>query len=276
MAEVLVGIARGASPPEPMPRNEQPRAPVGSSEDRPASVATSRRSAEISIGLLGGFEVRSRGEVVSFPATARRLVAFLALATRPLARSYVSQSLWPDASERHAAGNLRTALWKIGHLDSLPIEVCGGQLALGTRIAVDYWRSVTLARQLLGHAESLEDPELDEQAFTQDLLPDWYEEWVVAERERYRQLRLHALEELCTEFVGRRRFAQAVQAGLAAVAGEPLRESATLVLVRVYLAEGNVGEAIRQYESFTHLLWDELKVSPSRAMTELVERLRRG
>jgi DNA-binding SARP family transcriptional activator len=201
-------------------------------------------------------------------------VAFLALATRPLARSYVSQSLWPEASERHADGNLRSALWKVGHLDSLPIEASGGQLALGSAVAVDYRRSVTLARRLQRDPGLLHAPELDEQAFTHDLLPDWYEEWVVAERERYRQLRLHALEQLCKELVGRRRFAQAVQAGLAAVAGEPLRESATFVLLRGYLAEGNAGEAIRQYESFTHLLWDELKVSPSRAMTEMVETLR--
>jgi DNA-binding SARP family transcriptional activator len=127
---------------------------------------------------------------------------------------------------------------------------------------------------LLHHPGSLKEQELNEEAFTRDLLPDWYEEWVVVERERYRQLRLHALENLCLELVARRRFGQAVQAGLAAVVGEPLRESATLVLIRVYLAEGNAGEAIRQYDSFTRLLWSELRVSPSSAMREVVDELR--
>jgi len=227
-----------------------------------------------SLGLLGGFELRLHGEAVPLPATARRLVAFLALATRPLARSYVSQSLWLEATERHADGNLRSALWKVGQLGGPPIQVSGGQLALGPGVTVDYRQSVALARRLLHHPGSLKERELDEEAFTRDLLPDWYEEWVVAERERYRQLRLHALENLCMELVARRRFGQAVQAGLAAVAGEPLRESATLVLIRVYLTEGNAGEAIRQYDSFTRLLWNELRVSPSSAMRQAVEGVR--
>lgn len=229
---------------------------------------------EMSLGLLGGFELLLRGESVPLPTTARRLVAFLALATRPLARNYVSQSLWLEASERHADGNLRSALWKAGQLGAPPIQLSGGQLALGPGVAVDYRRSVALARRLLHHPGSLKEQELNEEAFTRDLLPDWYEEWVVVERERYRQLRLHALENLCLELVARRRFGQAVQAGLAAVVGEPLRESATLVLIRVYLAEGNAGEAIRQYDSFTRLLWSELRVSPSSAMREVVDELR--
>jgi DNA-binding SARP family transcriptional activator len=115
---------------------------------------------------------------------------------------------------------------------------------------------------------SLEGRELDEERFTRDLLPDWYEEWVVVERERYRQLRLHALEALCVELVARQRFAQAVQAALVAVAGEPLRESANLALIRAYLAEGNVCEAMRHYQSFRDLLWDELRVVPSSGMRQ--------
>jgi DNA-binding SARP family transcriptional activator len=240
-------------------------------EDQRTSVVYPGGTPDSSVGLLGGFEMRSSGEIVPLPATVRRLVAFLALATRPLARSYVSQCLWLEATESHADGNLRSALWKIGRLGGPLIQVLGGQLALCPGVTVDYRRSVALARRLLHHPGSLDDPELDDEAFTRDLLPDWYEEWVVVERERYRQLRLHVLENLCNELVARRRFAQAVQAGLAAVAGEPLRESATLALIRVFLAEGNTGEAIRQYETFTRFLWNELGASPSSAMKRLVE-----
>lgn len=223
--------------------------------------------------MLGGFELRLDGRAVLLPKTVRRLLVFLALGHRPLARTYVSQSLWPEATERHADGNLRSAMWKVGQLAASAIAASGGQLALGPRVAVDYRRSVALARRLLHDPGSLEERESGEETFTRDLLPDWYEEWIVTERERYRQLRLHALEALCLELVARRRFGQAVQAGLAAVAGEPLRESATLALIRAYLAEGNASEAFRHYHAFRHLLWNELRVAPTSGTRQLIEEL---
>ena len=51
-----------------------------------------------------------------------------------------------------------------------------------------------------------------------------------------------------------RRFGPALEAALAAVAGEPLRESAHRVLIKAHLAEGNVSEAIRQYHFYRTLL----------------------
>ncbi|HEX2156656.1 MAG TPA: bacterial transcriptional activator domain-containing protein, partial [Actinomycetes bacterium] len=112
-------------------------------------------------------------------------------------------------------------------------------------------------------------------ALAGDLLPDWYEDWVVLERERLRQLRLHALEALCARLTGAGRFGAAVQAGLAAVAGEPLRESAHRTLIRAHLAEGNPGEAVRQYHLYRRLLTDELAIEPSPAIRGLVQPLLR-
>jgi DNA-binding SARP family transcriptional activator len=69
------------------------------------------------------------------------------------------------------------------------------------------------------------------------------------------------------------RFAEAVEAGLAAVDGEPLRESAHRALIAVYLAEGNPGEALRQYRFFRQLLDEQLGLEPSQLMADLVEAL---
>jgi DNA-binding SARP family transcriptional activator len=67
-----------------------------------------------------------------------------------------------------------------------------------------------------------------------------------------------------------RRFQAAVEAGLAAVAGEPLRESAHGALIKAHLAEGNRGEAVRQYCVCRQLLRDHLGLEPSRQMENLV------
>jgi DNA-binding SARP family transcriptional activator len=96
-----------------------------------------------------------------------------------------------------------------------------------------------------------------------DLLPGWDEEWISFERERLRQLRLHALESLSAWFIRRGCYALALEAALKCVAIEPLRESAHCALVAVHLAENNVVEAIRHYEAFSRLLREELGLEPS-------------
>jgi DNA-binding SARP family transcriptional activator len=54
-----------------------------------------------------------------------------------------------------------------------------------------------------------------------------------------------------------------------AVAAEPTRESARTELIKAHLAEGNVDEAIRQFESFRRVLEGELGVEPSRRLVGL-------
>jgi DNA-binding SARP family transcriptional activator len=105
-----------------------------------------------------------------------------------------------------------------------------------------------------------------------ELLPDWYDEWVVVERERYRQVRLHALEALCVELASTGDYADAVEAGLAAVTMEPLRESAHRALMVAHLAEDNAVEALREFRAFSRLLHEELRLDPSPRIRELAQR----
>lgn len=83
------------------------------------------------------------------------------------------------------------------------------------------------------------------------------------EQERVRQLRLHVLEALAAALSAEGRYGLAVEAALAAVQAEPLRESAHRALIAVHLREGNGYEALRQYESFRERCRRELGVPPS-------------
>jgi DNA-binding SARP family transcriptional activator len=117
------------------------------------------------------------------------------------------------------------------------------------------------------------DLDADWEPLAGSLLPDWYDDWVLLERERYRQLGLHALEMLSEHLTAARRFGPALEAALAAVAGEPFRESAHRVLIKAHLAEGNASEAIRQYDFYRKLVNDHLGLDPSPAMDALLEGL---
>jgi DNA-binding SARP family transcriptional activator len=103
-----------------------------------------------------------------------------------------------------------------------------------------------------------------------ELLPGWHEDWVLAERERLRSMRLHALEALVNHLRCRGRFSAAIDVALDLIRMEPLRESAHRSLISVYLDEGNVAEAIRQFRNFCRLLDVELGVGPSALLTSLL------
>ncbi|MFN0282850.1 MAG: BTAD domain-containing putative transcriptional regulator, partial [Kineosporiaceae bacterium] len=104
-----------------------------------------------------------------------------------------------------------------------------------------------------------------------DLLPGWYDDWTILERERLRQRVLHALEAQSRILSARGLHADAVDAALAAVRAEPLRESAQRTLIEAYLSEDNWVEARRTLDGYHDLLHRELSVSPS---TELIDMVR--
>ncbi|MGW1987567.1 AfsR/SARP family transcriptional regulator [Streptomyces collinus] len=106
----------------------------------------------------------------------------------------------------------------------------------------------------------------------EDLLPGWDEEWLLPERERLRQLRLHALDALAEALVREGRPALALEAAWESVRAEPLRESAHRAAVSAHLAEGNLSEAVRHYRSFQRLLREELGVEPSARLTRMLAR----
>lgn len=223
-----------------------------------------------SLSLLGGFELRRGGVRVELPASAQRLVAFLAIRGRPLQRVHVAGTLWLDAPEERANAALRTALWRSRRPDCELVETRGAALALAPGVSVDLGAATRLAQDVLScpSADVVSLPRLELLWAACDLLPDWYEDWVLIERERHRQLRLHALEALCRALTSAGRFGEATEAGIAAVAGEPLRESAHRALIDVHIAEGNAAEALRQYRLCSRLLRDQLGLEPSPRLRE--------
>jgi DNA-binding SARP family transcriptional activator len=220
--------------------------------------------------LLDGCAIWLRGRPVALPLNSQRLLALLALHEHPLQRTYVAGTLWADYPEQRSVANLRTALARLPLMAGRLVEVVGRQLRLSPWVSVDVRETSALARQVIDRDEDVLGIKGLHRRLIDDLLPDWYEDWVLAEQERYRELRLHALEALCEWLTNLEEFGPAIEAGLAAVAGEPLRESARRALIRAYLAEGNQAAAVLQYRRFHSLLDRELGLAPSRSLTNLV------
>ena len=219
------------------------------------------------IRLLGGFGVESHGQTVTLPTDSQRVVAFLALHDGPAPRSYVAGNLWYDSSEERAYGNLRSALWRLRKHATDVIDTHHHTLTLtaATDIA-----TITARADKLCSPATCTDTDFDVAPFTHELLPGWYDEFVLVERERLRQLSLHALEAIAHRLTTNRHYAAAITAALAAVRLDPLRESAHRATISVHLAEGNRSEAIRQYTTYATLLDTQLGLTPSPQIQHLI------
>lgn len=235
-----------------------------------AGKPTSEPTNEVELGLLRGFQIVHEGASIDLPLGAQRVVAYLAVHDRPVARPSLAAALWQDSTEVRAAANLRSALWRLAQPGLRLVSVTSTALRLGLHVRVDLRRAERLAHGMLDRSVRCED--LDRPALTLggDFLPDWPDDWALIERERFRQLRLHALEALAEQLIEACRYGQAVDAGLAAVLGEPLRESAHRVVIRAYLAEGNRVDALRQYAYYRKLAYTELGVQPSPRLRALI------
>ncbi|MEW2295632.1 BTAD domain-containing putative transcriptional regulator [Streptomyces sp. NPDC006743] len=227
--------------------------------------------------LLGQFRLERDAGPVELCRNGQRLLAFVVL-RRSVPRTVLAGTLWPEVTEERARGSLRTTLWKLPRGDQPLIRCSGDALVAAPGLHVDVHAFTETALSVVqgcgpplvtGRAPCRLPREL---LGGDDLLPGWDEEWVLLERERLRQLRLHALDALAEALVREGRPALALEAAWESLRAEPLRESAHRAAVSAHLAEGNVGEAVHHYRSFRRLLRAELGVEPSARFTRLLAR----
>jgi DNA-binding SARP family transcriptional activator len=227
----------------------------------------------LDLHLLRGFELVAGGHPLEVPPGVQRLLAFLALHERPMDRVYIAGKLWLDCSERRAHANLRSMLWRTHRCGHQLVRAIDSRLALATEVRVDLHVATANARRLVDGSAGSEALGLNSLELAGELLPDWYDDWALVERERYRQLCLHALESLSEQLTRLRRFGEAAEAALAAIATDPLRESARRALIAVHLEEGNASEAVREYTGYRSLLAEQLGLAPSEKLEELMRGL---
>ncbi len=233
---------------------------------------------DLTISVLDTFTFRAGDHTLALPSGSRKLLAFLALRDRPATRHLVASTLWPEAPPQDAASSLRSALWRLKPTASAAVIVEDLDLAPHPDVRIDIRDSRALAHRLLDPTREIlpsDESAAAVASLSADLLPGWYDEWVVIENEEWHQLRLHALEAMAAHLTDRGRWAEAVIAALAAIRAEPLRESAHGALVKVFLAEGNQMEALEAFNRYRATLKQELGIEPTQQLVGLVKNLGR-
>jgi DNA-binding SARP family transcriptional activator len=223
-------------------------------DSEPCSTGVRRR-----VGVLGSLGIYPADRL---SGASRRVMAHLAVRGPQQLRTVVSSELWPDVPENRARANLRRALWQ------LPVgwvAVDGPDLVIDASVDLT---DATLAaeRAVAGEAIGRDEVEL----LARDLLPGWYDDWIVGAQQRFHLMRVQALEATCRTTARCGDLTLATHAGLAAVTAEPLRESAVQALIEAHLQEGNRFEAVRRYRAYEQLLGTELGIVPSAPLADLV------
>lgn len=236
--------------------------------------------ASLTLTLLGGFQARAAsGQAVVLPTKkAQALLAYLALHPgQAHPRDKLAALLWGDRSDEQARNSLRQTLFTLrkalSTADTSALLIEGENLALNpSAVAVDVATFERLA------AEGT--PAAYEQAaalYQGDLLEGLgvteatFEEWLRAERERFRELALELLAKLLAHKVKDKETESAIQTALRLLALDPLQEAAHRTLMRLYARQGRQGAALRQYQICMGVLQRELGVEPEAETRQLYQ-----
>lgn len=243
-----------------------------------ALVARHSDETTTALRLFGGPVVTRGGARLEIPEGGKRLLAFVALHRGQVDRRYAASTLWPIGDDARAGGNLRSALWRLNRAGIEVLAADKHSLRIRDGILID----THLVSEWTAHLISCCPPPLQDLVVmpsgidSLDLLPGWYDDWVLMERERTRQRMLHSLEALSRHLVRAGRCAEGIEAVMVAVAAEPLRESAQRALLEAHLAEGNWAEGRRAFDAYRALTRRELGVEPDPRLSAMLRERRGG
>jgi hypothetical protein len=223
-----------------------------SDDQRRSRTAQALPAARHRVTVLGSFTLTTDGTTVPLGVDSRRLVAYLAVHPRPQERTALAADLWPGVAPAAAARMLTEA---VAAVDVPGLFVTEDEedapLALAAGVEVDLSDALGLVRGL-PEIPVTDSPDIG--LLSSDILPGWTAAWIAVERERFRQLRLHALEDRSMRLVAAGRYEEAVAMAQTAVRAAPSRESARRVLIEAHLAEGNIAAAVAEYDDYQELL----------------------
>ncbi|MFI6907233.1 BTAD domain-containing putative transcriptional regulator [Nonomuraea sp. NPDC050394] len=236
-------------------------------------------------------EGTTRGGRLQLQPVAASLLAYLVLQReRPQPRDVVAAAFWGGLSTAEARRRLNTALWRLRRVIEpahvargtyLLVEPTGAMSFNGRSDArVDVARFEAAVTPALGPGRvSAADAERLKGAvglYVGDLLEGTYDDWVVLERERLRELHLRAMARLLTWYRGTGDLDTALTFGQAILDAEPLREDVHRAMIEMHAAAGRRAQALSQYEICRRLLRDELGVDPLPETTAAAARIASG
>lgn len=233
------------------------------------------------IYLLGQFRCQADDLPLALPSRpAQSLLAYLVVhAGATHRRERLAGLLWPEATEANARRYLRQALWRIRKMLQSASLACEDYLQVNDIEVTfdeqsDYWLD---ARLLLQGPEAQPVEELIEVArlYRGELLPGFYEEWIVTERHRFQAAYQQKMNLLLEALVQSARWDDVLKWAEQWIRLGHAPEPAYRALMRAYAGLGDSGMVGATYRRCVQALERELGLEPSPETQRLYEEVRR-
>ncbi|MGD8328320.1 MAG: tetratricopeptide repeat protein [Acidobacteriota bacterium] len=204
------------------------------------------------------------------------LLAYLALHPESHAREKVAALFWPEVPDASARASLRNALSTLRRkLGKQLLEADRETVRLnpGHPLRVDALEFRTQATRFLDTPRP--DPDaVGLESYGDDLLVDFYDDWVSVDRDALRSLYLNTLLEMTRQMRSQSEYERAIELAQRVLASDRANERAHQHLMFCHAALGDRVAALRQYEACRNALQDELAVPPFSATKKLYDWLR--
>jgi DNA-binding SARP family transcriptional activator len=275
-------------------RNGTPRAasPGSLRRSRP-DASESPASMTMDVRMLGTFEVRVDGIVVETPPGHRGVAVLRYVLSRPghtASRDELLEEFWPDVEPgiarnrlQVAVSSVRRALREVTNASILEYRNGGYRIDTDVELDIDIERfEETLARaRAAAHAlDTASAMALFRRAVTLyrgDFASDApYEQWTLLPRESLRLKYVDALDRVSRMQLSAGRIDECIATAQRMLDVDPCREDAHRLLMRCYVDQGRLHQALRQFELCRRVLDTTLGVAPSPETIGLRDAIRRG
>ncbi len=212
------------------------------------------------------------------------LIALLALrAPKPSLRSEVAFKLWADSSEEQALTNLRKTLHQLKQILSIGEIIQSDSRTLQLNPSLNLQIDIADFTSALDSAErarraddadaELSSLETASAFYKGDLLPSLYDEWLIPERNRLRDMFIRAMDRLIALLEARKHYRDAIKHAQRLLQTDNLREDTYRALIRLHALNDDRAAALNVYHACASVLSKELGVEPDASTRELYERL---
>jgi DNA-binding SARP family transcriptional activator/predicted ATPase len=232
---------------------------------------------QLQFHLLGGLEITRDGVPVTdfISNKVPALLAYLVVTRRLHTRDKLATLLWSEMSEVDAKNNLRQTLTNLRKIAGEYVTITRDSVVFAEDCFLDvlhFEQSLRLKDDGLNKALALYRGDFLEGFFVREA-PD-FEEWMLGERTRLRELALQGLHRLTEIEMKRGDNLAALNSTSRLLAFDPWREEAHRLRMLALARAGQRSAALAQYQTCRRILEKELGVEPSAETTSLYQQIR--
>jgi WD40 repeat protein/DNA-binding SARP family transcriptional activator len=235
------------------------------------------------VQLLGQFDMRVDDKRVLITSRAgQSLMAYLLLTAHTThRREKLAGLLWPDTTDENARKNLRQELWRIrkaltASQVSTTEYILTDELTIAFNPEASYWLDVAQLERDLSSSASLDEHIQQAKLYQGELLPGFYDEWLVLERARVQALYERQMQQLLTQLIAEGRWTSTLEWSERWIALGLTPEPAYRALMIAYAALGDPAKVAATFDRCVEALEKELGVKPSAETQALHGQLLRG